>query len=113
MKSTQAQVDEIEYQLKAKGLKYFDRVSLACVTDKRIIIDTDDISLPTDITLRQKDYVISKAIERIFKIVHQPFCSDKHRLTWQFAEVKGRIETDLPEKVWVRRSRHPIRRFMP
>lgn len=113
MKTVQALIDDTEYQLKSRGSKYYDRVSLATVTNEPIEIDYEDISLPEDLAVKQKQDIISEAMRRIFSIVHQPYCKELHRLTWKYGKLQGRLITELPAKVWIKGSRHPIRRFMP
>jgi hypothetical protein len=111
MKTIEAIIDDIEYQLKSKGQKYYDRISIACFTNEPIVIDHDDISLPQHLTVKQRHDVISEAIRRIFTIVHQSYCKEPHILSWRYGQFEGKLATDLPQKVWVKGSRHQIRRF--
>ncbi len=113
MKTTQALIDDIEYQLKSKGAKYYDRVTVATVTNEPIEIDYEDISFPQNLTLKQKQDVIGEAIRRIFNIVHKSYCNEPHILSWKYGQLEGKLATDLPMKVWARGSRHQIRRFIP
>lgn len=113
MKSIQALIDDIEYQLKSKGTKYYDKVAIVCLTDDVIEINSEDITLPEDVSTKEKRIIIAEALRRIYQIVHQPFCTNSHQLKWQWENVTGTIITELPQKVWAKGSRHQIRRFMP
>lgn len=100
MKSTQAQIEELEYQLKAKGLKYFDHVALACFTDEIIEIDFEDITITQELPTKEKKVIISEALRQLFNIVHR-HCDESHTLPWRYDKLEGILVTELSTKTWV------------
>ncbi len=114
--TSEACVDAIAYQLKAKGIKYYDRIALSCYTDEPIVIDPQDVDASIISPLRtpkEIDQVISNALMRIFDIVHRRWCTESHRLIWQYGDMKGQITTpEVKPKVHIQKGTI-VRRFEP